>query len=109
MVVGGNFAMILTVGNNRSNFTSLRGCDPSTKTTGDERTTNPGGQNGSKMELQIQMRQITRATACRTTYLDCMVSPLVNLSTSVDESLYGCGVNMRPMNRIVSAMEVGKA
>jgi len=95
--------MILTVGNHRSNFTSLRGCDPSTETTGNERTTNPRGQNGSKVELQIQMCQINRATACRTTYLDWVVSPLINLSTSVNESLDGCGVNMGPMNRIVSA------
>jgi len=95
--------MILTVGDNRSNFTSLRGCDPSTETTGDERTTNPGGQNSSKVELQVQMGQINWAIACRTTYLDRMVSPLVNLSTGVDESLDGCGVNMGPMNGIVSA------
>jgi len=49
------------------------------------------------------MCQINRATACRTTYLDWVVSPLINLSTSVNESLDGCGVNMGPMNRIVSA------
>jgi hypothetical protein len=89
--------MVLSIWHYRGDLTNFRVGTrvANTKVASDQCTTNPGGENGGKMELGEKfLGHKPGSIILISAYLNGLISPSLQLVSGVDESLNGCSIDM---------------